>query len=69
MVTEKDDLSISNIDKIIKHRGKVARLATLQFYVNWKGFEDSENSWISYKKLRGSNILNNYLKDNNLFIN
>jgi hypothetical protein len=45
----------------LAHRGDVGRLKTLAFYVKWRGFDESFNSWESWKNLRETEMLRRYL--------
>ena len=49
------------VEKILAHRGDVGRLKTLAFYVKWRGFDESFNSWESWKNLRETEMLRRYL--------
>lgn len=38
----------------------------LQFFVQWKGYDESHNTWVEKKDLHRKNLLQKYLKSKNL---
>ena len=54
------------IKKISDHRGKLSQRKSLQFFVSWMGYDQSNDSWEPYANLRDSTHLHSYLREKNL---
>ena len=54
------------IDHVIKHIGNPKRLTSLEFYVHWTGYDESEDSWVPWKNIRETEALHIYLRKMNL---
>ncbi len=60
------DKDVFEVQNIIKHRGDVKRVSTLQFFVKWFGYDDSTNTWEPWKHLRTNARLHAYLEAHGL---
>jgi hypothetical protein len=49
------------VEKILVHHGDIGRLKTVAFHVKWRGFDESFNSWETWKNLRETEMLHRYL--------
>ena len=52
------------VEKVINHKGSATRPSSMQLYVKWHGYDDSENSWISWRDNNQLAALDTYLKNN-----
>jgi hypothetical protein len=50
------------VERILSHQGSAKKKARMRFKVRWKNFDDSHDSWLPWKDLRGNAVLHNYLK-------
>ena len=50
------------VEKILKKRSRRGRV---QYLVHWKGYPDSENSWIPEKNLHAPNLLSEFMQQAN----
>ena len=60
------DYSEFFISKILNHRGNTKRVSSLEFLVEWVGYDESENSWEPWKNLREVSQLHDYLTQTGL---
>ena len=51
------------IDYIIEHDGETNDLTSLLFKVRWLGYDDTEDTWNSYKSVKSTSALDNYIYD------
>ena len=49
------------IEKIIDHRGNIKRKKSLEFLIQWLGYDSSYNSWEPYGNFRDTECLHEYL--------
>ena len=49
------------VESISDHQGGLTR-STIGFFVKWKDYPESENTWDSYTNLRDNEVLHDYLK-------
>ena len=49
------------IDRVVSHTGDFKRKKSLQFLVKWLGYDESENTYESYRELRATEQLHAYL--------
>ncbi len=54
------------VEKVLEHRGNPKRRKTLQFLIQWLGYDQSENSWQSWENVKNNEVLNRYLYSNQL---
>ena len=54
------------IDKMSDHRGKLSQGKSLQFFVSWMGYDQSDDFWEPCANLRDSTHLRSYLREKNL---
>jgi hypothetical protein len=54
------------VERILRHKGNTKLLNTLEFFVLWKGFDQSEASWVPWSNLRTNARLHEYLHSQNL---
>ena len=54
------------IEKVSDHRGKSSQRKSLQFFVNWMGYDQSYDSWEPCANLRDSTHLHSYLREKRL---
>ena len=64
-VARKDYLEFF-IDKIIEHRGNTKRKKSLEFLIQWVGYDSSYNSWEPWNNFRDTECLHEYLRDKGL---
>jgi transposase InsO family protein len=50
------------IDSILQHQGNSRRKTQMRFLVKWTDFDDSHNTWESWKNLRLTDALHKYLR-------
>ena len=50
------------IDSILQHQGNSRRKTQMRFLVKWTDFDDSHNTWESWKNLRLTDALHTYLR-------
>ena len=50
------------IDSIIQHQGNSRRKTQMRFLVKWTDFDDSHNTWESWKNRRLTDALHTYLR-------
>lgn len=53
-----------DVEMILDHRNATRR--KLKFLIKWKGYDESQNTWVNRDDLNCPNILQNYLKSKNL---
>ena len=49
------------VESISDHQGGLTR-STIEFFVKWKDYPESENTWEPYTNLRDNEVLHDYLK-------
>ena len=49
------------VESITDHQGCFTR-STIEFFVKWMDYPESENTWEPYTNLRDNEVLNDYLK-------
>ena len=49
------------VESIADHQGGLTR-STIEFFVKWKDYRESENTWEPYTNLRDNEVLHDYLK-------
>ena len=49
------------VESITDHQGGLTRSA-IEFFVKWKDYPESENTWEPYTNLRDNEVLHDYLK-------
>ena len=49
------------VESIEDHHGGLTR-STIEFFVKWKDYPESENTWEPYTHLRDKEVLHDYLK-------
>ena len=49
------------VESIADHQGGLTR-STIEFFVKWKDYPESENTWEPYTNLRDNEVLHDYLK-------
>ena len=49
------------VESIADHQGSLT-LSTIEFFVKWKDYPESENTWEPYTNLRDNEVLHDYLK-------
>ena len=49
------------VKSISDHQGGLT-LSTIEFFVKWKDYPDSKNTWEPYTHLRDNEVLHDYLK-------
>jgi hypothetical protein len=54
------------IEKVLDHRGHTHRKKSLEFLIQWTGFDASYNSWEPYKNFRDTERLHEYLRSKEL---
>ena len=54
------------VEAILKHKGDIKVLSSLQFYVKWLTYDSSHNTWEPWKNLRTVEALHIYLRSNKL---
>ena len=52
------------MEKVLNHKGSVDRPSSMQLFVKWHGWDDSENSWISWKDNNSLAAIDTYLDNN-----
>jgi len=52
------------VEKILNHKGSVNRPSSMQLFVKWHGWDDSENSWISWRDNNNLAAIDTYLENN-----
>ena len=52
------------VEKILNHKGTAARPGSMELYVKWLGYADTENSWIKWKENQDLAALDTYLANN-----
>ena len=52
------------VEKVINHKGSSARPSSMQLYVKWHGYDNSENSWISWRDNNELAAVDTYLANN-----
>ena len=50
------------IDSILQHQGNSRRKTQMRFLVKWTDFDDSHNTWESWKNFRLTDALHTYLR-------
>ena len=50
------------IQKVLRHRGDPKRKTTLEFLIQWEGFDESANTWEPWKNVRETQQIHAYLK-------
>jgi len=51
------------IDYISEHNGETSDLTSLLFKVHWLGYDDTEDTWNSYKSVKSTSALDTYIYD------
>jgi transposase InsO family protein len=54
------------IEKVLDHRGSPQRKKSLEFLIQWTGYDSSYNSWEPWSNFRDTECLHEYLRENNL---
>jgi hypothetical protein len=54
------------VERILQHKGNPRLKKTLEFLVLWKGYDQSEASWVPWSNVRTNSRLHEYLRHNNL---
>ena len=49
------------VESIADHQGGLTR-STIEFFVKWKDYPESENTWEPYTNLHDNEVLRDYLK-------
>jgi hypothetical protein len=52
------------VEKVLNHKSFVHRPNSMQLFVKWQGWDDSENSWISWKDNNNLAAIDTYLENN-----
>jgi len=52
------------VEKILNHKGQSNKPSTMQLYVKWYGWDDSENAWIKWADNQDLAALDTYLENN-----
>lgn len=50
------------VSEVLGHKGSAKKKAKMKFKVRWKNFDDSHDSWLPWKDLRGNALLHLYLQ-------
>jgi hypothetical protein len=58
------DPEFFQVERIINHKGQHWRPSSMQLFVKWVGFDDTENSWIKWKDNQELAALDTYLSNN-----
>jgi hypothetical protein len=54
------------VSSISSHRGTWTSLKTMEFLVQWQGYDSTHDSWEPWSNLRNNTALISYLRDNGL---
>jgi transposase InsO family protein len=54
------------IEKVLDHRGYPKRKNSLEFLIQWMGYDSSYNSWEPWSNFRETECLHDYLREKNL---
>jgi hypothetical protein len=54
------------IEKVLDHRGLPKRKRSLEFLIQWMGYDSFDNSWEPWSNFHESYYLHDYLRANNL---
>ena len=54
------------VEKVLKHSGDTKKPTAMSFKVEWLNYDDTHNSWESWKNLRLCEALHDYLRDNKM---
>ena len=60
------DIKEYHVENILQHQGNFKTKKFLKFLVKWTGYDESENSWVSWHELRSNEQLHQYLIRNGL---
>jgi len=55
------------VEKVLDHRGDMNVKSSLEFLVQWLNYDSSQNTWTSWKNLRTTHALHDYLRQKGLF--
>ncbi len=58
------DPEFFQVERIINHKGQHWRPSSMQLFVKWVGFDDTENSWIKWKDNQELAALDTYMTNN-----
>ena len=51
---------------ILQHKGKAQKKSSMKFKVQWKGFDDTHDSWLPWSELQHNSVLHAYLRSKHL---
>ena len=54
------------IEKVIEHRGNPKRKKSLEFLIQWVGYDSSYNSWEPWNNFRDTECLHEYLRSKDM---
>ena len=60
------DHKVTDVERILEHRGSIKRKSQMKFKVRWAGQTEAENTWEPWASLRTSHFLFQYLVSRNL---
>ena len=71
LVREEDLLALAShdkdefiVEKVLWHRGDPRRRANLEFLIRWKGYDESEDTWLKFRDVKDLAALDIYLEEN-----
>jgi hypothetical protein len=51
------------VESIIDHTGSIKKKSQLQFRIRWKGYDEHDDTWLSYAKVKDLVALDSYIID------
>ena len=54
------------VEAVLDHKGDFSKKKTLEFLVKWEGYDEDDNSWLTWRNLINNACLHAYMKANNL---
>ena len=56
------------IKEIKSHTGTKKKISKMRFKVSWIGFDEDQDSWLSYQELRNETVLEDYIRNKGIDI-